>query len=258
MAQDRWSRKGRPNLLVIWAVLVSLSPLLEARGKSASPSEPVGVEGTVTYDGPLPDPIPIPEAGTVRQLVEVDPKTKGLKDAMIWLEGVPAPEVARREVADEPVVMDQQNYFFVPHVLAVEAGRQVEFRNSDVANHGVTASSLEPKNSFNVTTAQGGRYAHRFVASKTPVAIGCPIHGTMAAWVFVFNHRFHAVTDDTGRFRLPPVPPGRYTLRVHHPDSGMRRREEIVVRAGEPVRLRIEFHRADLRVGNRAGQGSSR
>jgi plastocyanin len=215
------------------------------------------VEGTVTYDGPLPDPLLVPEAGTVRHLIEVDTQTKGLKDAVVWLEGVSAPEVTRREAPEEPVVMDQQNYFFVPHVLAVETGWQVEFRNSDVANHGVTACSLEPKNAFNVTTPQGGRYAHRFIASKTPVAIGCPIHGTMAAWVFIFDHRFHAVTDPQGRFRLPPVPPGRYTLRVHHPDGGMRRREGIVVRAGEPVRLRIEFHGDQLKAGKRVGQPSS-
>src|SRR5215469_9897552 len=131
--------------------------------------------------------IPIPEAGTVRHLVEVDPRTEGLKDAVVWLEGVPAPEVAGREAPQEPVVMDQQNYFFMPHVLAVEAGREVEFRNSDVANHGVIARSPEPKNGFNVMTPQGGRYAHRFAASRTPVTIGCPIHATMAAWVFVFD-----------------------------------------------------------------------
>jgi plastocyanin len=208
----------------------------------------VHVEGVVTYDGPLPDPIPVPEAGTVRQLIEVDPTTKGLKDAVVWLEGVPAPEVARREALEEPVVMDQQNYFFVPHVLAVEAGRQVEFRNSDVANHGVTASSLEPKNAFNVTTPPGGRYAHRFVASKTPLAIGCPIHGTMAAWVYVFNHRFHAVTDHQGRFRLPPVPQGRYTLRIHHADGGLRKTGQIVVEAEKPLHLRIDFHDRDRKV----------
>ena len=79
----------------------------------------------------------------------------------------------------------------------------------------------------------------------------------MAAWVYVFDHRFHAVTDLQGRFRLPPVPPGRYTLRVHHPDGGMRRREELVVRAGEPVRLRIEFHGDQLKAGKRVGQPSS-
>ena len=147
----------------------------------------------------------------------------------------PGPPGSGDEAPEEPVVMDQQNYFFVPHMLAVEAGRAVEFRNSDVANHGVTASSPEPENRFNVVTPQGGGSRRRFVASKSPVAIGCPIHVAMAAWVFVFDHPYHAVTDERGGFLLPPVPPGRYTLHVRHPDGGLRRQEEFVVRPGRPL-----------------------
>ena len=129
--------------------------------------ETVPIEGVVTYDGRLPDPIPVSEAGTSRQLIEVDPKTKGLKDAVVWLEGVPEPR-AHQQVADKPVVMDQQNFFFVPHVLAVKAGQAVEFRNSDVANHGVKASSLEPGNQFNVIIPFGGHYTHRFRDLEAP------------------------------------------------------------------------------------------
>jgi plastocyanin len=216
----------------------------------------VRVVGTITYDGPLPDPIPIPEAGTVRHLVEVDPKTKGLRDAVIWLDGVSAPGVATRGAPEDPVVVDQRDYAFVPHVLAVEAGRAVEFRNGDDANHGVRSSSPEPKNRFDIVTPPGGRQSHRFVASRSPVAIGCPVHGTMAAWVYVFDHPYHAVTGRGGEFRLPPVPPGRYTLQVRHPDGDMDRRQEIVVRAGEPVPLRIEFHGDDWKAGHRPGKGS--
>jgi len=39
--------------------------------------------------------------------------------------------------------MDQRDYCFVPRVLAVDAGQQVEFLNNDVANHGVSAASFE-------------------------------------------------------------------------------------------------------------------
>lgn len=226
----------------------------DERGGPEAKTGTVGVEGVITYDGPLPEPVPVPEAGTVRRLMEVEPKTKGLKDAVVWLEGVPRPARSGDEARTEPVVMDQQNYAFVPHVLAVEAGREVEFRNGDVANHGVTASSLEPQNRFNVVTPQGGGSRHRFVASKYPVAIGCPIHAAMAAWVYVFDHPYFAVTDDAGRFRLPPVPPGRYTIQVRHPDGGLRRQQEVVVRPGQPLRLRIEFHGDDLKAKRRAGR----
>ncbi len=241
--------------LAAWTVLVSLSPLVGATGRMAPLGEPVRVEGVVTYDGRLPEPIPVSEAGKFRQPIEVDTKTKGLKDAVVWLEGVPEPR-GDKEVTRKPVVMDQQNFFFLPHVLAIKSGQVVEFRNSDVANHGVRASSLEPGNQFNVMIPFGGHYTRRFVTSKRPIAIGCPIHSAMAAWIFVFNHRYYAVTDTEGRFTLPPVPPGRYTLHVYHPDGELRTTQQITVNADKSLRLGIEFHEDDRKTGKNAGQRS--
>lgn len=249
MPITRWFWRGllRP-FLPTWTVLVLLNPFLETEGGLASLDEKVRAEGVVTYDGRLPKPIPVGEAATFRQLIEIDPKTNGLKDAVIWLEGVPEPAAPHQKVADEPVIMDQQNFFFVPHVLAVKSGQAVEFRNGDLANHGVTASSLEPRNQFNVMIPHSGHFTHRFVTSKHPVAIGCPIHVSMAGWIFVFDHRFHAVTDSLGWFRLPPVPAGRYTLHVHHPDGGLRRSRQITLEADKPLHLVIDFHDRDRKV----------
>mgnify|MGYP003694714719 CR=1 FL=1 len=36
----------------------------------------------------------------------------------------------------------------------------------------------------------------------------------MSAFILVFAHRFFAMTDDDGRYRLEGVPPGTYTLVV--------------------------------------------
>jgi plastocyanin len=231
-----------------WVFLIAVwLPMGFVAVRIAASLQTVEVEGMVTYDGKLPPPIPVSEAGSSRPLIEVNPETKGLKDTVVWLEGVPEPR-GDQEIADKPVVMDQQNFFFVPHVLAVRSGQVVEFRNSDVANHGVRASSLEPRNQFNVMIPFGERYNHRFINSKHPVTIGCPIHSSMAAWVFVFNHRYYAVTDKAGRFSLPRVPVGRYTLHVHHPDGGLRKSEPIILKAGETLRLGIDFHDGDRKV----------
>jgi hypothetical protein len=70
----------------------------------------------------------------------------------------------------------------------------------------------------------------------------------MAAWIYVFEHPYHAVTDDQGRFRLAPVPPARYTLQVRHADGGMRTQMPVGAKEGLAVRLRIEFHAADLKA----------
>src|SRR5208337_140871 len=71
--------------MMAWSALAGA-----ARIALGGPQDPVRVEGIVTYTGPPPDPIPITEAGTVRRLIEIEPKTKGLKDAVVWLDGTPA------------------------------------------------------------------------------------------------------------------------------------------------------------------------
>jgi plastocyanin len=209
--------------------------------KEPSPAG-AALEGTVTYSGPIPKPVAVAEADTVRHRVELDPKTKGLKDAVVWLEGAKAPAKRGRP---KPAVMDQQNFFFVPHVLAVEAGQEVQFLNSDAANHGVIASSADRKNEFNVVTPPGQSHRHRFVASKRPVRIGCPLHAGMGAWVAVFDHPYYGVTDREGQFRLPPVPPGEYTLRVEHLDTGAKYSRKVRVKDGEPARLAVRLDKKD-------------
>jgi hypothetical protein len=38
----------------------------------------------------------------------------------------------------------------------------------------------------------------------------------MSAYILVFAHRYYALTDPSGRFAIPGVPPGVYTLAVWH------------------------------------------
>lgn len=235
--------------IVGWTLLAALACGLAAGSDDEPHDQRVDLGGIVTYSGPLLDPISISEAGTMRHPIERDARTNGLKSAVVWLEG---PRLGR-DVGDsaklEPAVMDQQNYEFIPHVLAVRAGQKVRFLNNDAANHGVAAFSLEEKNTFNVVTPAGGQHEHTFVWSRYPVAIGCPIHAAMSAWVYVFDHPHFAVTDERGRFHLPSIPPGEYTLHARHGDGGMSHKRAIVVRVAEPPgETRIEFSGADLKA----------
>src|SRR5262245_42657534 len=192
----------------------------------------------VTYDGPIPDPIFVTEAGRDREIIEIDKSTKGLKDAVAWLEDPPQTGEPSLQPL-KPAVMDQQGFFFVPHVIATRAGAEVEFKNSDNANHGIRAVAFEPDNCFNIAKPPGERYRHRFQAAKFPVSIQCPFHSGMAAWVCIFEHPYFAVTSADGRFRLPPVPPGRYTLAVRHLDGKLYTTRAILLQSGHSANIRI-------------------
>ena len=106
--------------------------------------------------------------------------------------------------------MDQRNERFVPHVLAVMVGTVVDFPNSDLIYHNVF--SLSRAKRFDL-----GRYAagkSKAVRMDRPgvVRVFCDIHSHMNAFVLVFNHPFFDVTDVEGRFELPSLPSGTYTV----------------------------------------------
>jgi plastocyanin len=115
--------------------------------------------------------------------------------------GPPAPSRAR---------MHQTNETFVPHLLAVTAGSTVDFPNDDRTYHNVF--SLSKTKQFDL-----GRYAtgrSKFVVFDRPgiVRVFCDIHSHMNAFILVFVHRYFAVTDDDGRYRIDQVPPGTYRV----------------------------------------------
>ena len=173
---------------------------------------------------------PLPAAGAIRGRVDVrverslrdarpDPGALGMTNmrdplerrrSVVYLET--APRAAFEQSEDRRARMDQRNERFVPHVLAIVAGTYVDFPNGDNTYHNVF--SLSKTKEFNL-----GRYAvgkSKAVRFERPgiVRVFCDIHSHMNAFILVFAHRYFAVTDDEGRYRIENVPPGTYTVEV--------------------------------------------
>lgn len=150
--------------------------------------------------------------------------------SVVYLEA--APQGAFEEPERARVVLDQKDQTFVPHVLAITTGTTVDFLNSDRTYHNVF--SLSKAKRFDL-----GRYPRnqtRSVRFDRPgvVRVFCDIHSHMSAFVLVFAHRYFAVTETDGSYRIDRVPPGTYTL-VAWNEGQERETRAIEVTAGGAV-----------------------
>jgi plastocyanin len=138
-------------------------------------------------------------------------------DAVIYIARIPAEAESALARSPEPrPQLAQKDEAFVPRVVAVACGGEVDFPNRDPIYHNVF--SLSPTRRFDLGKyRQGHSKTVRFDRAGV-VKVYCDIHAEMEAFVLVVsNHAFSSPKAD-GSFELPDLPAGRYELRVWHPD----------------------------------------
>ena len=207
------------------ALLLSVSPAL-----AQEPPAPGSIRGRVDVRRGTP---PSSERPGVADLGMPGPReASDRRRSVVYLES--APQAAFETPPPGRAVLDQRNEAFVPGVVAITAGSIVAFPNSDRVYHNVF--SLSKPRRFDL-----GRYPRgqsRSVAFDKPgvVRVFCEIHSHMSAYILVFAHRFFAVTDEAGRYRLDGVPPGTYTLALWW-DGEVRSRRDVRVEPGGTLDL---------------------
>lgn len=135
-------------------------------------------------------------------------------DAVITL--MPESGTLPKPSAPGEAVMDQVHSTFVPHVLVVPVGTQVNFPNSDHIHHDVY--SFSPAKTFELPLYKGVP-AHAVLFDKPGVVVlGCNIHDWMLGYIDVVTSPWYAMTDATGRASIKAIPAGTYVVTVWQPD----------------------------------------
>jgi plastocyanin len=153
----------------------------------------------------------------------------------------PAPRAAFDTREEPRPRLDQRNETFVPHVLPIVAGTTVDFPNNDRTYHNVF--SLSKTKTFDL-----GRYAaghSKAIRFDKPgiVRVFCDIHSHMSAFILVFAHRYFALADENGDYRLENVPPGTYNVVAWNESTPLESRRVIVPDAGGDVEVNFSLGR---------------
>jgi plastocyanin len=117
---------------------------------------------------------------------------------------------AHRPASHPTAVMDQQHTQFVPHVLIVSAGTQVQFPNNDVVSHHVY--SFSEAKTFELGLYKGNTHPPLEFDKPGIVVLGCNIHDSMLGYIVVVPTEHFGMTDDRGVLRLEGLPAGEYAV----------------------------------------------
>jgi len=117
-------------------------------------------------------------------------------------------------VPTNPVVLDQKGCMYVPHVVTVMVGQQLQAKNSDGFLHNVHGLAKD-NGEFNFPQQTAGQTdpINATKAAET-YKVKCDVHPWMAAWVVVVDSPYNAVTGDDGMFKIDTkgLKDGKYTL----------------------------------------------
>jgi len=116
------------------------------------------------------------------------------------------------EAPKDPVVIDQQNCRYHPHVLGIMVGQPLQILNSDSTLHNIHAIPTKNQEFNTGQPIKGMKTDHIFTAAETMVPFKCDVHGWMNAYAGVLPHPYFAVTADDGSFTIKNLPPGTYKL----------------------------------------------
>jgi plastocyanin len=144
-----------------------------------------------------------------------DQQGRAVSDAVVTLARDGASASALPAEPSKAYYVDQKDETFIPYVQIFRPGDKVIFRNSDTTRHQVYSFSSIKRFEF---VLRPGEHSPALELDKTGVAaVGCNIHDDMVTYLFVSTAATIGMSSRAGNMTLGPLAPGRYTLRLWHP-----------------------------------------
>jgi len=132
-------------------------------------------------------------------------------NVILWLTPIGTNDAPSQASSPHPR-LTQKNKSFLPHVLVVPVGSQVEFPNRDPFFHNVF--SLFEGKRFDLGLYEAGSTRDVLFDKAGISYIFCNIHPEMSAVVIAVNTPYYGASNAKGEITIPNVPEGRYTLRM--------------------------------------------
>jgi hypothetical protein len=131
--------------------------------------------------------------------------------------------------------LDQKNCRYVPHIMLIPQGGNLDAKSSDPVLHTVHMTGAA---SNNIPFPMQNQMIPISLPRAGVVELKCNAgHVWMNAEILIVSHPYYAVTDEHGYFKLTGVPPGEYEIEAWH-EGWQNMSEESVLDVAAQVRVK--------------------
>jgi hypothetical protein len=138
-----------------------------------------------------------------------------------------------------PAAFEQHGCHYTTHVLALRVGQEIKISNNDPISHNIHPLAKINREWNRIQPPNTPPFSYAYDKEEF-IPVKCNIHSWMRGYFVVLNTSHFAVTGEDGRFSLPELPPGRYTVTAWHETFGTQSRE-ITIASGESQTINFVF-----------------
>jgi len=204
------------------------------------------VTGKVTYTGTpaKPKPIDMAKEPSCAKQYTTPPMTENvvtgpgntLEYVVVYISAGAPDESSAPSTA---VTFDQKGCHYTPHVLAFQVNQELKVTNSDQTSHNIHPLA-KINHEWNKSQPPGTPPISEKYDKPEFISVKCNIHPWMRGWFAVVKTSHYAVSDGSGEFKLPNLPPGKYTLTAWHESYGTQT-QEVTISGNETKSANFAF-----------------
>jgi carboxypeptidase family protein len=143
------------------------------------------------------------------------------------------------QIPTQAITYVQKGCQYIPHVLAMHVDQEFAIANDDQTSHNIhphPTVNIE----WNLSQQAGSPPIKKKYDKPEFIPVQCNIHPWMHGWFAVLKTSHYDVSKDGGGFKLPNLPPGKYTVTAWHESYGTQT-ADVTISGNETKEVNFSF-----------------